>query len=420
MHPGYRQRVDKAQTGHAQGRRTDGITARDVARARLYCYAFRTHTIGAFHATLRAVEACSIPDPVGHVHRQRACEQLDDRVNQGMEPVPADFRGVLSTFYRYDRGVRRVLDALAQAHSASPDATVAGIGQRFVQLMESITAGNGLYLTRDTEAPEQAGFVVPNLGITIVPLVYGDHHSWNLAYLTPSHRDVPMHRHHFGVDIHLGFEPLEGYMILGDGKAPVTAGYAMPVPPRTRHGWVNTSPSLHPVPFIFGSRTQDGWGVFFDVEPQPRDLDQLRTVDRTHWQMGATLFLEREIAAMARMSTAQRRTVLPATAMDRTGSGGLELAVSRINASGLSLPVSGFRLVSGVCGQGWVRIGPVEGPVQAHDHFGIPAGMRAFLRQHGREAMVVLDTRIPGVAGDEPSSRRRSRDPGSTIQAGEG
>ena len=30
---------------------------------------------------------------------------------------------------------------------------------------------------QDTQPPPQASFMVPNLGILIVPLVYGDHHS---------------------------------------------------------------------------------------------------------------------------------------------------------------------------------------------------------------------------------------------------
>ena len=206
------------------------------------------------------------------------------------------------------------------------------------------------------------------------------------------------HHHRFGVEIHLGFEPLEGYMIFGEYKAPVSSGYALPVPPLTRHGWVNLSGEVHHVPFIFGSLKQAGWGVFFDVEPQPKALEELRTVERTGWQMGAPVFLEREIEAMANLSASRRRPLIPAAVMDRNGSGGLELAVSRVNESGLILPVDSFRLVSVVRGQGWVRIGPVETLVQAHDHFGIPAGMKASLRQQGSEPMVVLDALIRGVA----------------------
>ena len=108
------------------------------------------------------------------------------------------------------------------------------------QIIEDITASNGINLSRDDEAPTQAGFIVPNLGITIVPLVYGDHHSWNLAYLAGDKRNVPVHRHHFGVEIHLGFNPTHGQTVLGTHRANVDEGYAMPVPPETDHGWINT------------------------------------------------------------------------------------------------------------------------------------------------------------------------------------
>jgi hypothetical protein len=398
MHAGYSQLVDKVRTSHAQGRRTDQITPEDIDLARLYCYAFRIHTIGAFHATRLALTQNPVQDPVAHAHLQRADEQLDDLANHGMEPVPDDFLAVISTFHRYEREVRRVLNALEQAYYHSRDATLDRIGQRFLQLVSEITESNGLYLAQGTTAPEQASFVVPNLGITIVPLVYGDHHSWNLAYLTAPNLDVPFHRHHFGVEIHLGFEPLEGYMVLGECKAPVRGeGYALPIPPVTRHGWVNSSGESHHVPFIFGSLHQAGWGVFFDVEPQPMPFEDLRPVERDSWQMGAAVFLEREIAVMARSRVAQRRIIIPAQALDRKGSGGLELAVSRAPESGLVLPLDSFRAISVVRGRGTVRIGPIEGPVQHHDHFGVPAGMQVALRQQGDEPLVILDAVIRSV-----------------------
>ena len=57
--------------------------------------------------------------------------------------------------------------------------------------------------------------------------------------------------------------------------AEVDEGYAMPIPPKVRHGYVNDSTMQHHVPFIFGSLTRGGWGVFLDVEAQPIDLDKL-------------------------------------------------------------------------------------------------------------------------------------------------
>ena len=50
-HTNYSLLIDKAKASHAQGRSPHGISDDEIARARLYCYAFRRHTIGAFHAT---------------------------------------------------------------------------------------------------------------------------------------------------------------------------------------------------------------------------------------------------------------------------------------------------------------------------------------------------------------------------------
>ena len=169
MHAGYRHLVDKARASHAQGRRTDLITSEEVELARLYCYAFRNHTIGAFHATRGALASCPVRDSLARAHLLRAGEQLDDLINQGMESVPDDFRAVLSAFYRYDCGVHRVIDALEQAHGAAGEAMLARLGQRFVRIMGQVVGSNGIYLTRDTEAPEQATFVVPNLGSRSFP-----------------------------------------------------------------------------------------------------------------------------------------------------------------------------------------------------------------------------------------------------------
>lgn len=125
---------------------------------------------------------------------------------------------LLRLFFGYDIGVRRVVDSLNKAIDASRDPLSVDFGDAFVASIGAITGGEGIHLTQDTNAPELGSFVIPNLGITIVPLVYGDQHSWNLAYLSEEHRDVPNHLHRSGSEIHLGFYPLNCYMALGEVK----------------------------------------------------------------------------------------------------------------------------------------------------------------------------------------------------------
>ena len=268
----YRQLVEKAQQSHEQGRRTDTIEATEVDLARLYAYAFRIHTIGSFYATGEALKFHLAENELTRAHLQRAIEQLEDLANQVMEPVPDDFRAGLSSFYCYHRGVERVVDALSQAQSSSRNHSLSPIAEHFAAAMSGIQSCNGIYLTQDSGAPEQASFVVPNLGITIVLLVYGDHHSWNLAY--------------------------------------------------------------------------------------------------------------------------QRSILIPAAVMDRNGSGGLELAIARANPAGFSYPIDHYRTASVVRGNGILEIGPVACDLRPHDHFGVPAGMTAAMRQVGEEPLVALDALI--------------------------
>ena len=79
MHSGYEQLVAKAHQSHEQGRSSLDITGEDIDLARLYSYAFRMHTIGAFHATRLALEALEIGDALTKAHLIRATEGLETR-----------------------------------------------------------------------------------------------------------------------------------------------------------------------------------------------------------------------------------------------------------------------------------------------------------------------------------------------------
>jgi hypothetical protein len=389
-HPSYQRLAELAEARHAQGRNHLGLSAGDIARARLYSHAYRGHVIGAFSATRRALADLSSGCPAGS-HRVRALELLADLADLAMDPIPPDHRALLGSFYRYEQGIRRVLEAMARDQETQPDDRTARIVDRFRAVMDQVSGSNGIVLTRDTLAPEQASFVVPSLGITIVPLVYGDYHSWNLAYLPGRSSDVPCHRHHEAVEIHLGYSPLHGETILGDCRAEVREGYAMPIPPGTVHGYVNRGEQEHHVPFVYGSLKAGGWGVFLDVEAQPRTAAQLRLVPRDDPALNGTAWLERDLDQAEAETRAHRRVIIPAAATQRDGCGGLELAVTRITADDFHWPIDGYRIVSVVRGEGELHLAGAEQAVGPHDHFGIPAGLAARLRQRGNRPLVVLD-----------------------------
>lgn len=396
MHPAYEQLIEKATRCHENNRNPREITAEDVSRARLYSYAFRLHVIGTFHATRHAIASLPEASTLSTVYRTHAIERLEDLANQTMDPVPRDFRAVISTLYRYHRNLWRVIDNLKRDYQEARDPQLVQIAERFGQIVQQITSGNGIHLTQDTEAPHQATFVVPNLGIIIVPLVYGDYHSWNLAYLAGKVRDAPVHRHYEGVEIHLGYNPTHGVTVLGDYRAPVEESYAEPIPPETDHGWINTSHEVHHVPFVFGSLKYGGWGVFFDVEPATSPLEKRSLVERDSTPFEHMVYLERDIAEAEAQPTSWRSTLIPHKVTNRRGVGGLELNLTRIDPAGYAFPLDDFRIVSVVRGQGVVSIEGIERRVGNHDHFGIPAGMQATMKQSDSAPLVVLDALIRG------------------------
>jgi len=386
-HPNYQRLADLARSSHAASRSVQGISDDDVLLARLYSYAWRGHVIGAFHATQLAIDARASALPADAVLRAKA--PLADLAAVSLDPIADDFRALISTFHRYDTLLRRALDALDAL--ARQDKEMQIVRDRFLGHVERITQSGGIACTRDDEVPAQSSFIVPNLGITIVPLVYGDHHSWNMAFLAGESASVPRHLHQRGVEIHLGFGKLQGDTLLAHQRCEVSEGYAMAIPPRTPHGFANTSGHDHYLPFVFGSRSMGGWGVFLDVEPQPIALEELERVPRSDDCLNGLVYLDREIDLAARSTETVRWTLVDPHATFRPDSGALVLAIAGVTGAGLTLPADSFRAVSVVRGSGVVQVGSCQQAVSAHDHFGVPAGVAAKLWPTGHEPLVILD-----------------------------
>jgi len=388
-HANYTAVWKAAEQSHENGRKLDGITDEIVLLARLYSYGLRGHIIGFFHATALALEKCDKnPAYVTHaVNTMRSLAALS------LDPIAPDFRAVLTTFYRYDRGLRQAALTLASLVGTG-DEMACEVEKLFLAAINRVTANSGIAITRDDEIPEQASFIVPSLGITIVPLVYGDQHSWNMAFLSGSHLDVPRHRHHEGAEIHLGMGALLGDTCLGPCRAEVTEGYAMPIPAGTPHGFINRAGHDHRLPFIFGSKRLGGWGVFPDVEPQPIAMAELKAVSRESKEMNGTVYLDREIAAMALETGTKRRNLISPERTFTPQSGGLALSIARVEREPFVSQSDRFRTVGVMRGRGTVRIGPAEAKLEPHAHFGIPAGARATITAREGEPLVLLDAEL--------------------------
>jgi hypothetical protein len=391
----YAHLLDKARWSHANGRNIFHILQSDIDAARLFSYGFRSQAIGTFHATCVALEAEESETMGPYVktcllQARILLEQLEAKAG---EPVPQDFRALISALYYYDRWVNQVAHVLEKASIRGTNAKLEIILQRFVQNIEPVTLGNGIYVARDRDLPKQGAFIVPNLGISIVPVIYGDYHSWNAAFLKADQVGVAVHRHHKGAEIHLGFSPVKGRTILGNHFAEVSEGYAMPIPPMTDHGFDNTSGHDHIVPFVFGSRTMSGWGIFFDVEPRSDSGVQRQEHPLQSPAMNHSVFLERALQSAMTQSGFSREVLIPA---ERAGSpeiGGLQLALGRVHGK-VDLASDHYRIVSVQSGKGRVRIGDAQTDVGLHDHFGVPVGLECTLTDLGDDPFVFLDAMI--------------------------
>ena len=386
LHKNY-QSVRKAATeSHRHSRNLEAISDEIILLARLYSYGFRGQVIGAFHATALALEKSA-----GSHEIQQAMLELRTLGALSVETVPDDYRAVLGTFYRYDQGIVRVLENLALALRAPSSDELRAIQKRFVQAMARVTASSGIVITRDDEIPEQASFIVPSLGITIIPLAYGDQHSWNMAFLSGENLDVPRHMHQEGIEIHLGRGALHGETCLGANRAKVTEGYAMPIRPGTPHAFINRSHHEHRLPFIFGSRRLGGWGIIPDVNPRPIPDSELILVDVSAKEMNGTVLVDREIEAAAKSSGMIRRTLLSPERTFTPATGGLSLSIAGVGENGLTYDSDRFQIVSVARGRGKVAMGPAEAEIFPHAHFGIPAGAKATITSSSEELLVLLD-----------------------------
>ena len=320
------------------------LKSSDIDLARLYVYAYRTHTVGAFHATRLAL------DPFGNLPAVRAAQRrLRDLQALAMRPVPADVRAAAPTLAWYHAWSDEVCAALT-GPDVPPDARV--VRDRFQNVIDAIRMSDGIVPTRDDDLPEQASYKVPGIEVVIVPLVYGDHISWNTAFVTAASGGATTHRHARQVEIHLGYDGVHGRTLLDGCAATVTEPYAMPIPPTLDHGFDNLSGHDHFVPFVFGSQTLDGWGVFFDVEPRPSSTSDWPETPLESPGMNGSVYLEPALAALRQAAPGQRRVLIAAERTARPATGGLELAAMHVGEEQMTLVFDEFHILSRAGGTG--------------------------------------------------------------------
>jgi hypothetical protein len=386
----YRQVLDGIAWSQAHGYGVFHLTDDDIALGRLFAYGFRTQTVGAFRAARMLLDRLAAPTAA----TTRAVAALRGLEELSLVPVPTDFRAVVATVAAYDRGARQAVAALDDHLAAGHDDGVATIRDRFVANLCRVTSGDGIWTASDLDTPEQGVFKVPGITVVIVPLVYGDFHSWNTALCVAGSIGQTTHRHQQGVEIHLGFQPLHGRTLLGDHATTLREGYAMPIPTLVDHGYDNLSDEDHLLPLVFGSLRLGGWGIFADVEPRLRPFEAFAETPLEAPAMNGSVYIDRAIAAATGWSGTRRDVLIPAARTAAPVTGGLELGLQRIGAGGADLSGDIYRILSVRRGRGRLRLGPAMATLGPHDHVGVPAGMAAWLEPLGDEPLVLLDATI--------------------------
>jgi hypothetical protein len=396
----YAHLIDKAKWSHAHGRNVSHIVQADIDAARLFSYGYRSQAIGAFHATRAAIEmerSSGIEPYVGeHLHEAHLLlKQLEAKA---IDPILHDHRALISTLHSYDLWTNSVEELLRKSES---HARLVSIRQRFLDKIQRVTGGNGIYIANDFELPKQGVFVVPDLNISIAPIIYGDYHSWNAAFLVAGQPGVSVHRHREGAEIHLGYSPVKGRTVLGSSFSEVEEGYVMPIPPMTDHGFLNASEHGHVVPFVFGSLKRGGWGIYFDVEPRPGEEAKRERQPLESQAMNQSVFLERAIQQSKGGIGYLREVLVPARRAGSPETGGLELALTRMYRDAIKLDSLHYRIVSVRSGKGRIRMGNVEAGVSEHDHFGIPPGMDCIFTPGTADPLIFLDAMILPIPPEE-------------------
>ena len=381
MNERYREISDRALASINGQRGVFGLGSADITLARLYAYAYRSQTVGAFHAARTALEP--FVETSGVLHAQR---RLRDLQGLAMLTIPGGPRAAIPTLAWYHAWSDEVTNALSRSN-IPPKA--AAVRDRFKDVIDTIRGSNGLVPRRDDELPEQASYKVPGIEVVIVPLVYGDHISWNTAYVTAGSDGATTHRHACQVEIHLGYGGVHGRTLLDGHATTVREPYAMPIPPMRDHGFDNLSGHSHFVPFVFGSKALDGWGVFFDVEPRPSPTSDWPETPIDDAAMNGSLLLEPALTAVRTSAVGARHVLIDANRTKRPETGGLELAAYRLGHSETHLEYDDFRILSVHEGRVQLTLAGFDTDLRPGDHIGIPAGMPAALRAREYDGLVM-------------------------------
>ncbi len=231
-----------------------------IQHARLYVSAFRS--LDVYRPIM-----CSIQKMM-EAGELRGCEQDVKVVLRGLtllhsaryHQVYQDHR-IFPMLHQYVQALKLVEDGLASAKDYC--AVLKNIYENFVNAVEQITLGNGIYVVNWKNVPEYHFTLYQKVGLRIARLIAS---KFIGLYVVKVRGEAPLHYHHFLDEHHFLPEYIEGLHYL-DGKVCKTTQTDILYIKRGQvHGFKNKGAGEASFVFICGSKETGPWDFVQDIE----------------------------------------------------------------------------------------------------------------------------------------------------------
>ena len=231
-----------------------------IQHARLYVSAFRS--LDVYRPIM-----CSIQKMM-ETGELRGCEQDVKVVLRGLtllhsaryHQVYQDHR-IFPMLHQYVQALKLVEDGLASAKDYC--ALLKNVYENFVNAVEQITLGNGIYVVNWKNVPEYHFTLYQKVGLRIARLIASEFIG---LYVVKVKGEAPLHYHHFLDEHHFLPEYIEGLHYL-DGKVCKTTQTDILYIKRGQvHGFKNKGVGEVSFVFICGSKETGPWDFVQDIE----------------------------------------------------------------------------------------------------------------------------------------------------------
>jgi len=353
-----------------------------IPAARLYDYGFRSivgslqsvqQDIWSLYQTSQDERRWYLKQVLGRLNELDTLMQLE---------VPNDYRAITVHFALHQEALVSIKTNLEKARSISEEG-LEGVYGNFMQAMQSVTEGNGVYVTNWKEPKQWNVLLVRDVGLRVVKLIYANRHSINLAMIPDR---CGTHLHQDTSEVHFSLEPTDGDQVLGGFRIHVEEPHAIPIKPGEWHAYVeNRTSRPHQLLFLTGSKDLLGWGIINDRTVTDLSKLSLRKLGSEDLEKVAGALLNKAIADaeyIGSQSTFSRELISAAS------TGGVTLSVVGIPDSWSNKSQDIIHVVARGTGKLVVLDNSVD--LREGDVFAVPFDISYELKNEGSSPIVLL------------------------------